>query len=97
MADIGCGSGVLAIAAVKAGCKEVLASDMDPMPLLTSDNAALNRAAPHIRVFEAGLAHPAYIGRRFDVIFANIATSLIKLAADFEAICRPGGLSHPAC
>ena len=94
IADIGCGSGVLAIAAAKAGCKEVLASDMDPDAVaVTSDNAALNQVAPHIRVFEAaGVNHPAYIGRRFDVIFANImATPLIKLATDFEAHLAPTG------
>jgi len=44
--DFGCGSGVVAIAAAKAGANEVIACDCDPMAIeATKANAALNRVA----------------------------------------------------
>ena len=94
VADIGCGSGTLAIAAAKVGCRTILASDNDPIAVkVTADNARANKVAPHIRAFTAaGVNHPAYIGQRFDVIFANIlAAPLIRLAADFERHLTPQG------
>lgn len=94
VADIGCGSGTLAIAAAKVGCRAIWASDNDPIAVnVTADNARVNKVAPHIRAFTAaGVHHPAYIGRRFDVIFANIlAAPLIRLAADFERHLAPQG------
>ena len=46
----------------------------------------VNEVAPHITAFTAtGMAHPAYHGRHFELIFANImARPLIRLAADFD-------------
>lgn len=92
VADIGCGSGTLAIAAARAGLANseghILASDNDPIAVrVTRENMKLNGVAPRISAFSAtGMAHPAYHGRRFDLIFANImALPLIKLAADFDA------------
>lgn len=87
VADIGCGSGTLAIAAAKAGCRTVLASDNDPIAIAVSrDNMKLNGVAPAISAFVAGgMQHSAYHGRCFDLIFANIiANPLIALAANFE-------------
>jgi len=41
--DFGCGSGVVAIAAAKAGAREVVACDIDPLAILaTRENATLN-------------------------------------------------------
>ena len=94
VADIGCGSGTLAIAAAKVGCRAILASDMDIDAVRVSiDNAAVNRVAPHLEIFQAaGMHHPTYIGRRFDLIFANIlAAPLVRLAADFECHLAPNG------
>ena len=90
IADIGCGSGTLAIAAAKlcGSSDTILASDNDPVAVrVTQSNLALNGVAPQIRAFPAlGMQHKAYQGRRFDVIFANImAGPLVHLAADFEA------------
>lgn len=42
--DFGCGSGVVAIAAAKAGAREVIACDIDPLAMqATRENAALNQ------------------------------------------------------
>lgn len=87
IADIGCGSGVLAIAAAKAGCTAILASDNDPVATkVTETNARLNVVHPHIRCFTAeGMAHRAFQARRFDLILANImAGPLRHLAHDFK-------------
>lgn len=87
VADIGCGSGTLAIAAARAGISDILASDNDPIAVaVTHENAKLNSVTPRIRAFTAGgTDHAAYHGRRFDLIFANImAQPLIALAPDFD-------------
>ena len=87
VADIGCGSGTLAIAAARAGIDDILASDNDPVAVeVTRANMRLNGVSSAIRTFVAsGTDHRQYHGRRFDVLFANImAKPLIRLARDFE-------------
>ena len=87
IADIGCGSGTLAIAAARAGLGNIMASDNDPIAVeVTRANMRVNDVAPRITAFTAtGMAHPAYHGRHFELIFANImARPLIRLAADFD-------------
>lgn len=94
IADIGCGSGVLAIAAAKAGVRHILASDNDPIAVaMSTANMRLNGVTPSIYCFTAeGMAHRAYHARRFDLILANIlATPLCHLAADFKHHLRPHG------
>lgn len=88
IADIGCGSGILAIAAAKAGMRHILASDNDPIAVAISKvNLRLNAVAPRIHCFTAeGLAHRAYQAKRFDLILANImAAPLRHLARDFKS------------
>jgi len=83
IADIGCGSGVLAMAAARLGAAHIYASDIDPDAIaVTCANARLNRLSPQITAFCcAGLAHRNYQARRFDLIFANIlARPLVRLA-----------------
>ncbi len=87
--DYGCGSGILAIAALKLGAAELWAVDIDQQALLsTRDNATRNAV-------EAGLHTllPADLPTRtFDLLLANIlANPLIELAADLAGHVRPGG------
>jgi ribosomal protein L11 methyltransferase len=91
--DIGCGTGVLAIAAAKALHVPVLASDVDPEAVqVTGRNARLNEVAPLIRAVRgAGLTHPwLRAGAPYDLIFANIlARPLVSLAQELsQAISR---------
>lgn len=77
--DLGCGTGVLAIAAAKALNIPISASDIDDdAVLVTNDNAHVNTVAPLITAFQAdGLSGDT----RFDLIFANIlAGPLVALA-----------------
>jgi ribosomal protein L11 methyltransferase len=77
--DWGCGSGVLALAALALGARTATAVDIDPQALqATADNARRNSRERGLRV-----ADPAQVGRdeRHDVIVANIlADSLIGLS-----------------
>jgi ribosomal protein L11 methyltransferase len=51
VADVGCGSGILAIAAAKLGAKDVLATDVDPLAIeATAENIASNCVAGLVRV-----------------------------------------------
>jgi ribosomal protein L11 methyltransferase len=70
MLDIGCGSGILAIAAVKLGLKRVLAVDNDPVAVEAArKNAELNRVTDEITFRCVGLDEP--ITRR-DLVTANL-------------------------
>jgi ribosomal protein L11 methyltransferase len=84
--DVGCGSGILAIAAARATRRTVIASDIDPESVrLAADNARRNEAKVS-PLLAAGMNHPdirAYVP--FDLIMANIlARSLVSLAQAFS-------------
>jgi ribosomal protein L11 methyltransferase len=84
MLDLGCGTGVLALAAAKATHTKVLASDIDPEAVrVTRLNGAINGAGPLLACVTApGLAHRLIAeSAPFDLIFANIlARPLVSLA-----------------
>jgi ribosomal protein L11 methyltransferase len=86
--DFGCGSGVLALAALKTGASRATAVDIEPQALdATRSNAALNGLDSRIRIGPPDALGPA----RFDVILANIlAEPLIALAPGFAARQQPG-------
>ncbi len=93
--DLGCGTGVLAIAVARATHRPVLATDIDPEAVLvTRENARINGVAPLLRAHTtAGLHHPAIrLAAPFDLIFANIlARPLATLAPGICALLAPGG------
>lgn len=82
--DYGCGSGILALAALKLGAQRALAIDHDPQALLaTRENAAYNAIAlpgDGETGLEVGLPE-MLADRTYDVVVANIlANPLIELA-----------------
>ena len=93
--DLGCGTGVLAIAAAQATKRKTLATDIDPEAVrVTQLNAALNGVGPLINgVTAAGLKHSHIASAApYDLIFANIlALPLISLAQGLKSILAPGG------
>ena len=95
VADIGCGTAVLAMAAARIWDSAVIASDIDLVAVdVARANAAANGLADRIACVEAaGFAHPALAARApFDLVFANILKGpLISLAPDVARHLVPGG------
>lgn len=93
--DVGCGTGVLAIAAAKATGRPALASDIDLEAVrVTIANAALNGVKPLIGSFvAAGLSHHRIASSGpYDLIFANIlARPLVALSTGLARALEPGG------
>ena len=92
--DYGCGSGILAVAALRLGAATALAVDNDPQALVaTRDNAGRNgipAARLEVAAPEAVDSH-AWSGRA-DLVIANIlAGPLMELAATLLALLKPGG------
>jgi ribosomal protein L11 methyltransferase len=88
--DYGCGSGVLAIAALKLGCQSATAMDIDPQAVTaTSQNAADNDVAENLLV----TGSPEGIEGRFDVVVANIlAGPLVQFADSITSLLARGGM-----
>ncbi|MFQ5535000.1 MAG: 50S ribosomal protein L11 methyltransferase [Sphingomonadales bacterium] len=94
--DVGCGSGVLAIAMARLWPVPVLASDIDPVACeVTVENAELNGVAETISAIAAeGMEHPRINDMGpFDIITANIlARPLCGLAPGIASRLAPQGL-----
>ncbi len=88
--DVGCGSGILAIAALRLGAASALGVDTDPIAVeATLANARRNRLARRIRARAGSL--PTGDGP-FDVVLANlIAGVLVPLAPALRDELRSGG------
>jgi ribosomal protein L11 methyltransferase len=93
--DMGCGSGILAIAAAKCWPARVLAVDNDPKAVVVAqENAEQNGIAGQMRVrWSEGYRSPAVrAGGPYDLIFANIlADPLCDMARDLARHLAPGG------
>jgi ribosomal protein L11 methyltransferase len=88
--DYGCGSGILAIAALKLGAKEVWAIDYDPQALeATQENARRN----DIDQNKLHVIFPEKVPTvKIDILLANIlANPLIELAPRFAELIKPHG------
>lgn len=87
--DFGCGSGILAVAAVLLGAKEAHAIDIDPQALTaTQDNAKKNKVTAKIKTYLAEEFTPFAA----DIVLANIlAQPLIELSENISALVQPQG------
>jgi ribosomal protein L11 methyltransferase len=92
--DVGCGTGVLAIAAGLATRRSVQAGDIDPVSVgVSRDNVRLNRAGAFVRVVRAaGLADCRMrAGAPYDLVFANILLGPVRqLATPIRGATAPG-------
>lgn len=88
--DVGCGSGVLAIAAALLGADRVVAIDIDPIAVtVTEENAAINGVTATLEVSTTPLAA---ISGEFSLVLANIlAEELVKMAGLLTARTTAGG------
>lgn len=87
--DFGCGSGILAVAALKLGAKRVWATDLDSQALVaTQSNATLNHVAGALSVSQPNAA-PEWSA---DLLIANILyRPLMTLRDTLVGLVRPGG------
>ena len=90
MLDIGTGSGILAIAALKLGAKEAEGVDIDPMCVRTAgENARRNDVAERLTVLVGDLSDKA--SGVYNLITANIvAAAILSLAPAVPALMAPG-------
>ncbi len=87
--DVGCGSGVLAIAMRLLGAESVVAIDTDPHAI---DNARENAQLSGARAIRFSSVPVSRIRGRFDLIAANIlAGTLIEMLPDFARLLTRGG------
>ena len=95
VADIGCGTAVLAMAAARVWPGTPLASDIDPVAVEVAEaNLAANDMQGRVTCLEAtGFDHPQIAAAApFDLIFANILKGpLVDLAPDMAEHLSPGG------
>lgn len=83
--DLGCGSGILGIAALKLGAARVLALDTDELAVhATAQNAAYNEVGERLTVQQGSLEALHHSARRFDLLLVNILAKVII------ALCEEG-------
>jgi ribosomal protein L11 methyltransferase len=89
--DFGCGSGILAIAAIKLGAAKVIGIDIDPQAIIASkDNAGRNGVADQLELY---LPQDQPADLQADVVVANIlAGPLRELSGVIKSLIKPGGL-----
>ena len=87
--DFGCGSGILALAALKLGAARAVGVDNDPQALIaTHDNAERNGVDERMNVFLPADEPPA----QYPIVVANILASALEALADtLAARVAPGG------
>ncbi len=100
--DVGCGSGVLGLCALRLGASRVVATDLKAEAVAaTRRNAELNGMAERLEATRAPLEE---IEGSFDVVVANVGrAALVELAPELVARVSPGGwvavsgISPPQC
>ncbi|MBM5825081.1 MAG: 50S ribosomal protein L11 methyltransferase [Cyanobacteria bacterium M_surface_10_m2_119] len=96
VADLGCGSGILGIAALLQGASTVAAVDTDSLAVrATADNAAVSGFQDRLQVRLGSVEELAGMleGRRADLLLCNILAPVIEaLAPAFHTVLAPGGV-----
>mgnify|MGYP003575678388 FL=1 len=93
--DVGCGTGVLAIAAARTGSRISVGTDIDaPSVRIANENAKLNHADAKF-VHASGLNDRKVRGQGpYDLVFANIlAPPLVSLSQDIKEALKLGGVA----
>lgn len=96
--DVGCGSGILSIAALKLGASHALGVDIDPeAPQACQQNAQLNGIEAGLEIGLSSIAEVQrgdYSIRQAPLVFANILAPIIIRLLDegLAHLCTPGGV-----
>jgi ribosomal protein L11 methyltransferase len=93
--DVGCGSGVLAIAAVRLGASGAIGVDVDPAAVAAAKaNARRNGVAGRVTVVEGDAAGGVALAGPYDLVVANmLAPELRAVAPAVAAGLAPGGVA----
>ena len=92
MADLGCGTGVLAIAASKLGAAEVYACDFDPFAVAVALRNAERNGTPDMTIREQDVLRWKPRKSGYDVVMANLfSTVLIEAWPVIAKSLAPGG------
>ena len=91
--DVGCGSGILSIAAAKLGARSVFSLEIDSVSVgVAKQNVRDNGEMLNIRVAQGTLPHPEVRARSYDIAIANISAKVVsELAGELVTAVRPGG------
>lgn len=93
--DLGCGSGILSVAAARLGAGEILALDIDPLAVeVAQANLRRNQVENRARVAVGSLADLLEDGRPADLVLANILAPVLQTMLDqgLAGTVRVGGL-----
>ena len=93
--DVGCGTGILAIAAARCGSRTAVGTDIDRVSVrISRENAFLNQARARF-VHAEGLNHRAVRAHApYELVFANIlARPLVSLAQPIREALKPGRIA----
>ena len=87
--DVGTGSGILAVAAVKLGAASVIATDIDPLAVdAARQTTRQNQMSERVDVREGSIPS----GEQFHLVTANLTADILQyLASDLSAVLKPGG------
>ena len=91
--DMGCGSGILSIAAAKLGARKVIGLEVDSTSAgVARQNSRRNGVQNTVQVYQGTLPHPGVAPRGFDIAVANISARVVsEKAGELVAAVRPGG------
>lgn len=92
--DLGCGSGILSIAAVKLGAGQVVALDIDPQAVQSSrQNFRRTRITAQVQLDQGSLPHRLAAEGAFDLVVANISSRGVReRAPDILPALKPEGI-----
>ena len=92
--DLGTGSGILSITAVRLGASEAVALDIDPQAVRAArQNFRRTRVQRQVSLTQGTVPHPLAEKGHFDVVAANISARAVSDRAPFIApVLKPGGV-----
>ena len=93
MLDVGCGSGVLSIAAAQLGARHVFGIEIDSVAVNVAKQNVRDNGVEHtVRVAQGSLPHPDARAASYDIAVANISAKVVsEIAGDMVKAVRDGG------
>lgn len=90
--DVGCGSGILSVAAALLGSRSVIGIDIDETAVITARNSVItNETQDRVTIIHGDLTDK--INDRSDIVIANLFANVIKrLLPDIKRVLKPNGL-----